>query len=46
MSDEEEAKMPEYTTLSEQIVATAKAQPRKRVRVTPENIDAVMHEID
>lgn len=46
MCDEKKLTDSEYKMVSEQIVATAKAQPKKRVRVTPENIDTVMHEID
>ncbi|WP_259716004.1 hypothetical protein [Weissella confusa] len=46
MRDEKELTDSEYTKVSEQIVAMAKAQPRQRVRVTSENIDTVMHGID
>ena len=42
----EELEAIEYEAISQEIVASAKASSRKRVRVTKYNIDEVMHAID
>lgn len=42
----EELEAIEYEAISQEIVASAKVSSRKRVRVTKDNIDEVMHAID